>query len=1030
MTQLPLALRTKEIVGREQELQAIRQTIADQPKTYVLAFIGPGGIGKTRLLEEVGNPMGVFAIDGLDFVWSGIVDLYYPETHSNSGMESTIINGLSSNVPEIEQYFEDYWKEREKFERLRREMIGASRLEELRAHLTQTFVQDYNRIAAQHRMVLAFDTAELIQFESDVIQRVCQVEEEAIIVKGWLVDVIPHMANTVVLLAGRAETESQEKLWADFHSTFKREAKKGKLVFQTFELKGFTLRESLDYFDELTAIARAEGRKEEAQAIEQLPSEVRYILHECTDGRPVRLGLAIDLAVHGKDISDLLPPPAEDGTTPKLTWEQIEPRMIHELEELYLDYPVGPILRHLAVTRLGLDASLLRYLEPGRSEHDCRNWLQQMMAFSFVKTRPGGDTLFLHDEMYELLERHWILPEQPEQMAWARSKYAEIYRKIANYYENQLSELEGDGEHEQELMIKILHYRLRADSKQGYENYAKWDEFAIKGHQAGLDMRLRDQALRFHNVPGNQRLSDLQGLPRDAIDRDCAVRWVKRYSAKAQYSRAIEVAETILSFGPEPYRSLVKKPPKAVRTIKGPLRKDARRIFGVDDPLFWAHLLATYSEVLLFHGAPEAQARQLLDKTVELLAAGEEEDYRRWWRTRILARAYNRLGYAHWTTRRYRLSNEYNHTALHYYRQLDIRDEMAETLNNAAYVYALLGDISRAEKWIDDALELRRELRQGYPLALSLNTRGLIHLQAGEPHRALPRCKEALSVCQGLEDWRGQGMAYNALGLVYRKVGNLNRLGVYKFDQALDFYKKAEDALHAAVRIFKEEVPERIRRVVAYNELGSVHRDWAILLQEAGQEEEATQRFEQALASYEEAIRVAEDEWPVDRADSYEDMADVFALQGQLDRAEEYLEKAEALVPDEYRLVEGGGFREITEPVEGFWQIMGKVHLARGHNISRPIRGLESLTEEQEAVLLKAVEQYALATAYFLQYSPHLELHKETFEAVYDRLKRSGIERLEKAEKQVLVVADRFKVDLGPLLAEIDETLGLKAPTL
>jgi len=1021
---MPLALRTKEIVGREKELQAIRQAILDQPATHVLVFRGPAGVGKTRLLEEVGNPEGIFATDDLDFAWSGIVDLYHTDTHTNSGIERAIIEGIGRSAPELQEYFEEYWDKRKEFEQLRKEMIASRRLEALRAQLTDTFVKNYNEAATQRRIVLAFDTAELIQFESDVIQRVCQVEEEAIIVKTWLMDVIPRMENTVVLLAGRGETETQKKLWVDLGSAFTQRAQKGRFILRKpFDLGSFTLRESLTYFNEVAAVARANGCEQDARAIEALPLEFRQIIHECVEGRPVRLGLAIDLAINGKEIGDLF--------SPEVTWALIAPKVIDDFEELYVGYPVGPILRYLAVARMGLDASLLHHLEPNWSLEECQDRLNWMKRLSFVKTRSierdgeGGDLFFLHDEMYDLLDEYRVYPN--------RQEFLGLYNKIAAYYGNQLNEPTISEEKKRDLKVKVIHYRLREDPRHGYEEYAKWAEFAIKAHQVGFDMRMRDESLRFHNTPANQRLSDLQGLSRDAIDRDCAVRWVKRYIAKAQYRRAIEVAETILSFGPEPYCSILKKPPKVISTIKGRLREDARRIFGVDDPLFWAHLLTSYGEALLYYGAPEAQARQVLEKAVSLLETSgdeEKEDSRRWWRIRILGRAYNRLGYLHRLARRYKMCVDFNHTALHYYRQLDIRDEMADTLNNAAYAYALLGDISRAEKLIDDALELRRALGQAYPLALTLNTRGLIHLLAGEPHRALPRCQEALGICQQLEDWRGQGLAYNALGLAYRTLGNLHRLGVYKFGQALDFYKKAEDVLRQAIRIFSVEAPERVRLVEAYEELGSVYRDWAILLQGIKQEAEAAQRFEQALEKFEQAIKEAGDDWPVDRADAYEDMADVFALQDQLDRAEECLRTAETLVPTEYLLVEGQGFRDVSEPIEGFWQIMGKIHLARGHNISAPIRGLESLTDEQESVLLDAVEQYALAMAYFLKYSTHLRLHREAFRAVYERLKKYGIRRLEKAEECVLAVADRFKVDLSPLVAEIDETLGLKAPSI
>jgi len=136
-------------------------------------------------------------------------------------------------------------------------------------------------------------------------------------------------------------------------------------------------------------------------------------------------------------------------------------------------------------------------------------------------------------------------------------------------------------------------------------------------------------------------------------------------------------------------------------------------------------------------------------------------------------------------------------------------------------------------------------------------------------------------------------------------------------------------------------------------------------------------------------------------------------------RSGECLAQAEALIPAEYRLVAGTGFQSLALPVEGFWQVLGKIYLLKGHNVIAPIEADRPLDEHQEKLLLDGVEHYALAMAYFLKYSERLELHEGTLKTIYGSLKRCGLARLEKAVERVKVVAELYQVDLSPLLNEI-----------
>jgi hypothetical protein len=164
----------------------------------------------------------------------------------------------------------------------------------------------------------------------------------------------------------------------------------------------------------------------------------------------------------------------------------------------------------------------------------------------------------------------------------------------------------------------------------------------------------------------------------------------------------------------------------------------------------------------------------------------------------------------------------------------------------------------------------------------------------------------------------------------------------------------------------------------------------------------------------------------LEKANSLEDVADIQVIREQVDEAQDTLRQAEQLVPVEYHLIPNQGFAPLEEPMEEFWAVMGKLQVQWARITLAPIAGLTTLSDTQEEDLLRGITHYAQALAYFLQFSPELRLHKETFEGVYSYLKICGIPRLQKVRNRIEEVQREYKVSLVPLLKEIDETLALK----
>lgn len=974
----PFAPRTPRIIGRQEIIQAIEAAIGDSSGcSHVFLLVGPGGTGKTRLLEEV--PVICGRIAKPEVRPTSIIDLYHADYHSPGGLRQAIVDGLDPD----QGYFQQYRVKRKEFEQKREEGIGGGALEQVRQELDKVFLQEYEELAQTSRLVLCFDTLELLQYESDRVLEICQVEDVDTAIKNWFLRHIGRLPNTVALFSGRPQPRIEQEFAEQFRQS--------NCSFTRYDINAFTVPETYEYLVAMRA---------ESQELDEILSndEVGKRVVQLSGGKPIYLSLLTDLLLYGDTITDLFPASqdAKDDVDEDLVGKLLVERLIA------LPEPFGPTIYYLLHARKGLDVVLLRHLMGGQwsAEEASRN-LEQVRHFAFVKPRAKTPYLFLHDEVYDLFDRYFQ----------GDSRYGNSFEAIATYYRTQMAKVSSILERE-DLVVARLYYELQVDLRNGYAHcYLPWDEQAIQAHEIGFDMRLRDEVLRFLNrytAPDspfyNPRIGQL--LDRAAIDRDCIIGWLMRYLEKGESEKVYKIAWDLRYQRKEAF-------------------VDWERI---DDPRYKVSVLIPLSWAMVYLGKAETETRKVQEEALALLADKQQfREAQESWRLRALGHIHENIGYLHRVAQRLQTAIGYYSTAVHYFRQVNQKANLASAQNNEAYAYALLGNFSRAEKLIDDALTIRRSLKQKHPLAISLNTRGLIHLLADQPHRALPKCKEAEQIFTDLNDPRGIGLSTLALAQIYRALGKLWRQDVYPVEQAVEFYQESRLAIDKAIKIFEEETPEPGRLIEAYNEAGALERDWGLVLKKMGGKELARQRFDRAVKLFAASIAISGAQWPVETSDSYEDIVDVYIIQADFTNAVDNLRQSESFIPEEYRLVEGQGFMPIKEPVEEFWSMLGKLEIQQARIVLAGVgHELQNITQER---LLAAMPHYAKSVAYFLRFSADYSRHKTTIKEIYDYLKSLEIAQLQEVRDVVVGVEQAYQVDLQHLLEDIDETLAL-APQL
>jgi tetratricopeptide (TPR) repeat protein len=984
----------------------------------VFYITAPGGMGKTYLLREVLERCQQGGDWHRDDVLAAKteVDLYHTYIHRLEGLMGEIQEVLQ---PDAADHFKVYQEQSEQFEKLKYEFSRAVKaLEKERSALSQTFLRSLGKLCENERIVLAFDTAEKLLYETERVQHILGTDETGFGIREWLIkDLIANLKNAVVLIAGRPEPP---QLRDDLRRTL------GDALVE-HDLGRLAEEDALTYFQAAANTARARGLTDAAERIELIPQETRRVIWHYTQGRPIMLALLIDYLLVAGQLPAAVKVSPEQAKhilreRPDEIQQQLEENLVRSLLEA--DRQDNETIRSLAWARRGMDAELLARVA------DCRKpdgeWdvegaqamLDRLRSLSFVKLRQKDNRVFLHDEMYDLLQHHAL-----DQLADAEAD--RVYTAILKYYEEKIERTQAEIErlqHErreevtydrrlvissrptalvdpqalnkaradlEELQIEEVHYRLRRNPLDGYEAYARNVEKAVFAHNQYLDVQFRDELLDFSKgAKGDEvvlRVVD--------IDFDGVIRGIQRWTMGGQPDKA----------------------QKAIQRL---------RTEGVD--LLGGELAGTEVDIweaqsLTYLGRDLNRAEKLLRQAIDALrtASLSGDEFQDWRRNALLSRAYSALGYLQRVQGRFlEALGEYRAT-FPLWRKLELGDEHANTLNNLAWALAETGQFRRALRMCQDGLDLRLDLGPRYPIALSYNTLGLIETRHDQPHRAQRHCERALSIFRDLGQERGIGLASTALAEALRRSARVP--GLYFPEESADLLRLAQEYALEAVEIFENQVREPSRLIEAYLELGGIYRDWSRLRPRYPHDKDPdrAQLAAEGETALRQAAQVAQQTLPYRQVDALVNLAWLYYYVGEPEKAQQTLDEAMSPIPPEYFIVPGQGTPGRDKSVPFYWVQMGKAALLEGMMAFD-----EYLAYKKPKDLETAAQKYTLCLDYDDLFAQDFRDIDRAKEQIYKRMATLGNKELCSAWQAINKTKEQYQLETLRIAGFMQENFG------
>jgi len=976
------------VVGREEELERLRKCLHARGENHFLYYWAHGGLGKTRLLEEVQE---MVKEAGPGFYSTGIIDLYHTDTHSTSDVERAIVEGLDPK----HKYFARYRQERERYELLRERGTDPGVLERRREELSRIFIRECREMALDARkLIICFDTVELLQYESSIVEEMAGLDTVDTRIKPWLLDKLAQLANVLVVFAGRPklpapgeQTDPQARLVADLERAFGR-------GLTVTELHPFTLEETQAFIEALT------------NGVEVIPAQYLPVVHCLTGGRPIFLHLVMDLirvlSPEPRTVlemfdqyADLVDVPEDDERLEEAR-NQIEVEILRGVVKEATE--LGGYLGRLALMPKGVDVETL-HQALGLPRDEAEQLLTHLEPLSFAKrfkALPGaerlhGERVFFHDEMYRLLTKPGVMPNL------RLNERTVAHTLERNYYNPRIAQLERElvqlppekriplRERLQKLQVERLYCLLARDPCQGYEEYKRLSGQANRRRWVGFSMRLLDEFLRLYNAPERREQFEVACIPYEQVIRESAQMWVERFYWWGQLERLAQFADYILNH-------------LGAFSIRA------------EDTAILGNICARWTDArAMLHGYDSAvveKAQAILHCLPPLADCTPDQ---------VLARArlFYGIGY------QFRLGGMLAQAAAQYveaqaaFRKLqDYPDELAMLLHGLAFAYAKQGRMALARPLAHEALRINEKMGNEYSTGLTLSTLSKIARMRGNYPQALAYGEEALALFRGLQDSHGTALAYLGIVQARRRMAKHELEKGRKLEKARQQLEDAHRDLDSALKVAKEaglgsDIP------VLQAEQGRVYRELGHVVSQLEGLEKGLVCYRQSERQLRLALEVTG--WgKVDRADTLQDLAEVLFFSGDEAAARQRLTEVEELMGPKHRIVPG-------EHVPGEEQ---------PHEHYAPLRKVEMLRGQMafaQGQLEEGLRHYVLAYAYLVHFSPDATEKDTMVEYLYNHLRGVPVERQQEALETVRVWVHQYDLGVGVVsfVQTLEDLLGV-----
>jgi tetratricopeptide (TPR) repeat protein len=452
-------------IGRRTELDTINELIADYGRLDIICITAPGGMGKSRLLQEVHQ---AYADDDHLKVCD-ILDFDDRNLQNVRTMATTTAQMFSKTA------FEPYYRALENWYNIEAGIVVSSdQLEQAEHAAARAFIDCVNAVSAQQRVLAFFDTTEAIagtKFES------------------YLQRIFAELQNCVILWAGRRA--------GDFGTAI--QARDGVSV-RVIELEPFSPSESTLYLQQEQRLLKINVEEELAEKLLLLAG-----------GRPILIDLATAWRARGISLDWLIESSIESlrALPPQLLIRRRE-----EFERQLVRYIIDTrdqidslivALAHIYPMNVAMIARLLSL-----PADQAARLMEAAQDYVFIKSQ-GKRGISLQDEMRRMVNQY-VWPELEPELRGEYSRLAvPIFTEQIAAIEQQMKEMPQNSadslaafldhntllEQQDVLTAQYVEHALFADISSGFQHFEKAVRQARYSGRYVLARKLYDVAQGF-----------------------------------------------------------------------------------------------------------------------------------------------------------------------------------------------------------------------------------------------------------------------------------------------------------------------------------------------------------------------------------------------------------------------------------------------------------------------------------------------------------------------------------------------------